>query len=523
MNSSLSRRQFLRALSAVPFLTSFGLNERALAASTSMRLGASRRFDFAQLRAQAQARAAQPYQPPKLPTDLLQKIDFDLQQKIRYRADHTLWGTPDRPLGVRFFHLHRYVQQPVRIYTVNGDQAREVLYSPALFDYAGTHLDERLPKDLGFAGFRVLNPSKETDWLAFQGASYFRSSGELDQYGLSARGLAIDAGLTPEEFPRFTDFWLEEPAGQSQRIFIYALLDGPSVSGVYRFDCHKQGEVIVDVHAELFMRQSVKRLGIAPLTSMFWYGEQNHAQALDWRPEIHDSDGLALWTGAGERIWRPLNNPPYAITSSFTDIDPRGFGLLQRDRDFTHYEDDGAFYERRPSVWIEPLGAWGAGAVQLVELPTDDEIHDNIVAYWLPQQAPTPGQSAVFEYRMHWTAEEPYTPQAVAHVVSSRTGRAGIPGQEDARVNNARKFVIDFRGGPLASLPQRFDLQPMVSASRGKIINPYALKVVSTDRWRAVFDLQVDGNEPVELRCFVRLGDKTLTETWLYQYHPAIH
>jgi len=228
MDTSSSRRRFLSTLSALPLLTALGLPGRALAASPSMRLGPNLRFDFAQLRARAKALAAQAYQPPRTPTDLLQKIDFDLQQKIRYRADHTLWGTPDRPLGVRFFHLHRYVQQPVRIYTVNGAQAREVLYSPALFDYAGTHLDERLPKDLGFAGFRVLNPGKETDWLAFQGASYFRSSGELDQYGLSARGVAIDAGLTPEEFPRFTEFWLEEPAGQSQRILIYACSMDPA-------------------------------------------------------------------------------------------------------------------------------------------------------------------------------------------------------------------------------------------------------------------------------------------------------
>jgi glucans biosynthesis protein len=205
-------------------------------------------------------------------------------------------------------------------------------------------------------------------------------------------------------------------------------------------------------------------------------------------------------------------------TSSFLDKNPRGFGLLQRDRAFYNFEDDGVFYDRRPSVWIEPLGDWGAGAVQLVEIPTDDEIHDNIVAYWQPEMPVEAGSEWSFAYRLHWLADEPYAADNVARVRHTRLGRAGIPGQP--RPEGGRKFVIDFDGGPLTDLRKLDEVEPVITASRGKIDNDYALQVVGTRTWRAFFDLYVDGNEPVELRCFLRLGQRTLTETWLYQYIP---
>ncbi len=295
-------------------------------------------------------------------------------------------------------------------------------------------------------------PGATKDWLAYQGAAYFRTSGALDQYGLSARGLAIDTAMPwPEEFPRFTQFWLEQTPADSSHILIYALMDSPSVTGAYRFDWVKQEGVVVGIRAELFCRRDIARMGVAPLTSMFWFGENNRQQATDWRPEIHDSDGLALWTGSGERIWRPLNNPPSVRTSSFIDHNPKGFGLLQRDRAFHNFEDDGVFYDRRPSVWIEPLGDWGAGAVQLVEIPTDDEIHDNIVAYWVPADAGA---------RRARTGRSPIActgwPTSPTRPRTSRG--SGIPGWAAAafpgqpRPEGARKFVIDFEGGPLADL-----------------------------------------------------------------------
>jgi glucans biosynthesis protein len=490
-------------------------------ASGSLQFGAQKPFSYDLLRARAQALAAKPYRSePTQAAELIKSIDFDLNQKIQFKPQYSLWPQGPGDFPIRFFHLNRYVEQPVRIHVVSGTQSREILYSPSYFDYGGTGLESKLPADLGFAGFRVMNaPGEDADWLAFQGASYFRSSGDENQYGASARGIAIDTAMPrPEEFPRFTEFWLTEPQG-SHAVTIYALLDGPSISGAYRIDAEHAKGAIMTIHADLFPRDPIERLGVAPLTSMFWYGENNSARRKDWRPEIHDSDGLALWTGKGERIWRPLNDPMQVQTNSFVDTNPKGFGLMQRDRDFDDYQDDGAFYNRRPSIWVEPLGAWGDGAVQLVEIPTDDEIHDNIVAYWKPRAPVTRGKPLSFSYRLYWGSEGPHLP-SLGRVVATRIGRGGVPGQPPPK--DQRKFVIDFQGGPLDDMAQRFDVKPVINLSRGRVKNPYVIKVVGTSRWRAFFDVELKGAEPLDMRCFLRLGKKTLTETWLYQYFPPV-
>jgi glucans biosynthesis protein len=325
-----------------------------------------------------------------------------------------------------------------------------------------------------------------------------------------------------EEFPDFTHVYFETPQAGSNTVTVYALLDGPSVSGAYRFVMQRAASVIMDIDSAVYLRQEVSRLGLAPLTSMYWYSEKAKTTAVDWRPEIHDSDGLALWTGTGERIWRPLNNPPRIITSAFSDENPKGFGLLQRDRNFDHYLD-GVGYDRRPSVWVEPVGDWGRGVVQLVEIPTDDEIYDNICAYWLPEKPTRAGDALSYDYRLHWLKEEPHFPVAqLAKVVATRMGRGGQPGQP--RPRGLTKFTIEFLGGELASLPYGLRPEPNIWTSRGQV------SLVQTDpvpnnvpgHWRTHFDLAVDGREPVELRMFLRLGEKTLTETWLYLFEPPV-
>jgi periplasmic glucans biosynthesis protein len=324
---------------------------------------------------------------------------------------------------------------------------------------------------------------------------------------------------TPEEFPRFTKFWLGPVAGVPNAVAIHALLEGPSVAGAYRMIAAKAGNVVMDIECALYPRKDIARMGVAPLTSMFWYGKNSRPLAADWRPQIHDSDGLAIWTGAGERIWRPLNNPPTVRTSSFLDKDPKGFGLLQRDRNFENYQDDGVFYDKRPSVWVEPVGPWGEGAVQLVEIPTDDEIHDNIVPYWVPKAPVKAGSEWPFRYRLHWVAEEPFTPR-LGRVVSTWAGMGGVYGQP--RPKNKRKIVIDFEGGPIADLPEsaRDTVEVVVTPAGGTVDNVYSHRVVGTKRWRAFIDVAAAGREPVDLRLFLRLGDHTLTETWLWQYIP---
>ena len=489
--------------------------------SADLKFGEPKPFSYDALRARARASAAKPYRSEPAPAaELIKSISFDLNQKIQFKPEYSLWPKGPGDFPVRFFHLNRYVEQPVRIHVVDGAASREILYSSSYFDYGGTGLDEKLPPDLGFAGFRMMNgPSEDADWLAFQGASYFRSSGDENQYGASARGIAIDTAMPrPEEFPRFTEFWLGEAQG-SHAVTIYALLDGPSITGAYRIDAERTKGAIMTMHVDLFARNPIERLGVAPLTSMFWYGENNSSRRKDWRPEIHDSDGLALWTGKGERIWRPLNDPAQVQTNSFVDTNPKGFGLIQRDRDFDNYQDDGAFYNRRPSIWVEPLGEWGEGAVQLVEIPTDDEIHDNIVAYWIPRAPVTRGKALTFDYRLYWGSGEPHPP-SLGRVVATRIGRGGVPGQPPPK--DQRKFVIDFQGGPLDDMAQRFDVKPVINLSRGRVENPYVIKVVGTSRWRAFFDVELKGGEPLDMRCYLRLGKKTLTETWLYQYFPPL-
>jgi periplasmic glucans biosynthesis protein len=519
---SFDRRRLLAGFfaCAAPVLSSRALAATSGLTSSALRLGPGRGFTFDGLKAQAKALAARPYQPPPPPAAALSGIDFDKVQKIRFRPGEALWLGADMPYPVSFFHLNKYSLVPVKIFALDGPAdkmtAREIIYSADYFEYGDSGLDPAALGPLGFSGFRANDAqNSQNDWLAFQGASYFRTAGQDDQYGASARGIAIDTALPrPEEFPRFTQFWLAE---QDQTLSIYALLDGPSLSGAYRFDCTRKDGVVMDVHCDLFFRASPGRLGVAPLTSMYWYGENQRDHAPDWRPEIHDNDGLALWNGKGERIWRPLINPPAVQVNAFADQAPKGFGLIQRDRDFADYQDDGAFYNKRPGIWVEPKGDWGAGAVELVEIPTNDEIHDNIVAYWRPAQTIKPGDALSFDYRLYWQDQEPGYPADLAKVVATRIGRAGVPGAETWDVH-ARKFALDFEGGDLAKMAPRYDIKPVVTSSSGEASGAYVIKIVGTNRWRALFDVPVGGKSPVELRCFLKLGDKTLSETWIYQY-----
>ncbi|QKP78858.1 glucan biosynthesis protein [Methyloligella sp. GL2] len=493
----------------------------AASADGGLQLGEEAPYSFDALKKRAKALAEKPYVAPKIPhEDVLETLGFEAYQGITFDPEKTMWREKDSPFAFQLFHQGKFFKTPVKLYTVEDGAARQIRYSPDVFSYKDGSLRNKLPDDLGYAGFRMMEPDNKSDWLSFLGASYFRAAGPERQYGLSARGLAVDTGLPrPEEFPRFSEFWLHKPKDGAGAVEVDALLESESVTGAYRFLISQPDEVVMDIEADLYVRKPIERLGIAPLTSMFWFSETNRKDGVDWRPEVHDSDGLAMWTGKGERIWRPLNNPATVRTSAFLDENPRGFGLLQRDRLFADYEDDSTFYDKRPSVWVEPIGDWGAGEVHLLEIPTDDEIYDNIGAYWKPAQPIKGGDELKFSYRLHWVAGDPFGAPTIGRVVSTRTGQGGVPGQP--RPANTTKFVIDFEGGPLDRLEQRFDLDAVIDASRGEIENPYVIKVVGTDRWRAFFDLNVEGTEPVEIRCYVALDGETLTETWLYQFVPG--
>ncbi|MEW6167708.1 MAG: glucan biosynthesis protein D, partial [Pseudomonadota bacterium] len=513
----MNRRDLLRAAAA---LSVYGLPAAALlhpppaAARTEP-------FDYAALKGRARALAAQPYIEPKneLP-ESLDRISWDDYQKLRFDHERALWYGEDLPFRIEMFHPGLFFKHPVQIFEVVDGQARHIDYDRRQFDTRGVRLG-RLPKDLGYAGFRIHHDSDwERDIAAFLGASYFRAVGASRQYGLSARGLAIDTGLPrPEEFPRFTAFWIERPSAEAGELVVHALLDSPSVAGAYRFGIRPGETLIMDVDAALYPRKPIERLGIAPLTSMYQTGENDRRMAYDFRPEIHDSDGLALWTGAGEWIWRPLVNPRDVRVNSFFDENPQGFGLLQRDRDFDHYQDDGVWYDRRPSLWVEPKGDWGKGAVQLVEIPTVDETFDNIVAFWNPEQAAQPGEERLLAYRLHWGARAPVQPP-LATVRATHTGLGGVVGRK--REYFSWRFAVDFAGGKLALLGRNADVESVVTASRGRVELVSARPLEPIDGWRALFDVvpEDDSTEPIDLRLYLRSGKQALSETWIYQWAP---
>ncbi len=513
----MRRREFLTAWAAL------GLTGMAPARAWAAAAGSPPAFDYAWLKGEARTLAAQPYRPPPahLPA-ALENLDWDQYQALRFRPDHALWAESDGPFRLQFFHLGLHYRTPVQIHELNAGGARPLAYQADMFDYGRSGLrGARLPADLGFAGFRV---QYHTDWqrdiVAFLGASYFRAVGAEMQYGLSARGLAVDCGMErPEEFPVFRAFWIERPATDADRLTVYALLDSPSVAGAYRFDIFPGATLRMEVDCALYPRLPIERLGVAPLTSMFQHGENDIRMARDWRPEIHDSDGLSLWTGAGEWLWRPLANPAQVRFNAYLDENPRGFGLLQRDRAFDHYQDDGVFYEKRPSLWIEPKAGWGRGSVHLLELPTPDETMDNIVAYWNPERKPQPGEEWLFSYRMHWGARMPYE-SPLAQVAATRNGLGGVIGRP--RTHFSWRFVVDFAGGPFGMLGEEAAIEPVISVSRGEIEIPSVRPLRPLAGYRAIFDWRPtdDGTAPVDLRVYLRLNGRPLSETWLYQWTP---
>lgn len=531
-----SRRHFLQTLVGVPALLYAGsARDMAWAEDIALKFGPEREFSFDALQKRAARMAREVYVAPARPhPEIINKIDYAAHGEIHFKPDLALFGDKPDAYPVTFFHLGRFFPKKVVINKLEDGKAQELLYSDDYFDMPKDSPAHKLDRDAGFAGFRLQGNAgrgerRELDWAAFLGAAYFRAVEDTGHYGMSARGVAIDTAAPDkiEEFPDFREFWIEAPQDEKAGTIVYALLDGPSITGAFKFVLTRTVAPTIEVETHLYLRKSVARLGVAPLTSMYWFSEANRPHQADWRPEVHDSDGLEIWSGDGETIWRPLNNPPRVVTSAFKDKSPKGFGLLQRDRDFDHYLDS-VYYELRPSLWIEPLDDWGEGEVQLVEIPTNVEIHDNIVAMWVPAGKAEVGRQYSYRYKMHWQSKEQDQGDS-ARVVATRLGQGGRYGVDFP--NDARKFLIEFKGAALAKLPRAAKPEQVVTASRGEIVYAGGVEPIRpdfrtawdepSDHWRTQFDLKVSGTEPVELRCYLQYGGQVLTETWLYQYHPG--
>jgi glucans biosynthesis protein len=476
-------------------------------------------FSFERLIDRARNQAKQPYAaPPPLPKELAD-LTYDQYRAIRFRPERAIWAG-SQSYEIQLFAPGSYYRQPVHIFVVEGGKARQILFNPDLFDFGGNPVRDKLPDGLEFSGFKVLYPLNGKDrldeLLAFQGASYFRALGKGTRYGLSARGLALNTGLgRPEEFPAFTDFWIDRPTEPSDPLTIYALMDSPSVVGAYRFDISPRDRTNMDVDASLFFRADVEQVGVAPLTSMYFFGDNDRADVDDYRPSVHNSEGMSMWRGSGELIWRPLADPEKLRMSVFEDENPRGFGLLQRDRQFSSYEDLENRYELRPNLWVEPKGAWGKGSVRLIEIPTPDETHDNIVAFWTPAAPVTAGQELRFAYNLIWSLQPPLTP-GLAEVKATLVGEAGGPTAPERRAE-ARHIVIDFSSTAVAGLPDDARPEVTLECRNGKCSEALLELNDVTGGWRVSFDIEGDGSGPAEIRCYLVHAGRQVSETWLYR------
>ena len=460
----------------------------------------------------ARALALKPYQPPDatLP-EPLRNLDYSTYQTLRFDPAKALWRTDGGKFSVEFFHRGYLFKNRVDIFEVADGQARAVRYSPDMFN--SDKVQQPIGDDLGFAGFRVHYPLNRLDYkdevCVFLGASYFRAVARGQGYGLSARGLAIKtADPGGEEFPIFKSFWLERPGHDSDAMVIHALLDSPSAAAAFRFSLRPGAETVMDTEMALYPRVDVAQAGLAPMTSMFFFDANNRSGFDDYRNAVHDSHGLGLLTGQGERIWRTVNNPHTLQVSAFQDTSPRGYGLLQRERNFLDYQDLEAVYEKRPSLWAEPIGDWGQGAVMLVEIPSDREVNDNIVAFWRPKDKLAAKSEYLLAYRLHWCwapAEDP----ALATVVQTRCGLSFD--------QKNRQFVVDFAGGVLKQSGEaKPDLD--LGADKGQVQNATLQPMPGGGAWRLSFQLAPGGEKLIEMHARLLSGGKPVSETWIYRW-----
>lgn len=476
----------------------------------------------------AKALAARAYEPPEdtVPQSLA-KLTYDQYRNIRFNPAKALWRGLS-PFEIQLFHPGFIYKEPIELQMVDQKGiTRRVPFNSDLFSYGDDNspqLAKTAQPSYGYSGFRVhfpLNTTVYNDEVAvFQGASYFRLVGPGQVYGLSARGLAVDtAEVSGEEFPRFTHFWLIQPGPDDNHMVVLALLDSPSITGAFRIDLAATATTTARVNAVLFPRKDIKKVGIAALTSMFFFGEANLRHHDDFRQEVHDSDGLLMHTANDRWIWRPLSNPKTLQVTSLLDSNPRGFGLVQRDRDFEHYLDVEAHYQDRPSLWVQPLEDWGGGRVELVEIPSDRETNDNIVAYWVPDKPFRAGQERRFSYLLR-TFNGALPQQQLASVNRTLIGWAAVPGQDKPPPRSERRFAIDFSGGALANLPADLPVEAHLDTSSGKLSEISVKRLPANSGWRVAFRLQPEGNKPADIQSHLHLHGEPLSEEWSYVWTP---
>ncbi|SEN51485.1 glucans biosynthesis protein [Roseovarius tolerans] len=497
------RRDVLKSLSAFALLPRLASAQAAQPFSEAMLLDLAREV------------AAKPYAKRPTVPQAWQDMSYDEYRSIWFRSKDAIWSEADSTLELDLFLPGLYFPHTVEVNLVEDGMTRTLPFDFSLFDKTDKAPDLPLDGHLGYSGLRLRaeleKPGIFQEYAVFQGASYFRVIARDLVYGLSARGLAVDTGGPEgEEFPDFTRFWIEKPAPGVSTHTVHALMESPSVTGIYHFTMRPEGaETEVEVRCTLLPRVALENVGIAPLTSMFYFDATNRHRFDDFRAAVHDSDGLSILNGNGEMLWRPLGNPRDLQISSFVDSNPQGFGLSQRSRAYSDFHDLEAHYHERPSLWITPGEGWGRGAVTLVEIPTDKEIYDNIVAYWRPREPLAEGAEHSFSYGMTWTGgiEEK---KPVARVIETRVGR-GFP-------NDMRQVVtVDF--APHDALPEAYDdLVLYVYSNRLETSEGQVQRNPETGGPRLAFSFDPGEVTAAEIRAQLFHEGRGVSEVWLYRW-----
>ena len=504
-------------------------------------------FDLPDVESKARSLAAKPFQDTAggVP-DFLLKVSYDQWREIRFRPEKSQWREEELPFELQFFHPGLFYNKMVIINLVTEDGVRELPFSPDLFSYGENDFQQKVASaKLSFAGFRIHYPLNKPDYkdevAVFLGASYFRAVGKGIQYGLSARGIALDTALpSGEEFPFFQEYWIVKPNASSKKLTVFALLNSPSCTGAYKFVIIPGPETVIIADCTIFLRKEVAKLGIAPLTSMFLYGETENGMPGDYRPEVHDSDGLLIRTSEGNYIWRPLANQRRLGVSTFKANNLQGFGLLQRDGVFDHYQDLEARYEMRPSLWIQPIGKWGNGQVELIEIPSEKEINDNIVAFYVPAKKvevgpdgkPIPPKPDAikepkrFSYIMRWMKHQGKS-VPVAEAVATRFAKG--------KTDRHKRTIVDFEGALINQLPADTGLSTEIAVGEGaRLVEKQLMKNEVTGGWRLAFEIMLDARDDlksafidtsrvVKLSALLKKGDNIpdpLSVNWTYHLQP---
>ena len=481
-------------------------------------------FDLSTVVDKAKKLAEQPYQAPAEVPQFLQELSYDQYQEIRFNPDLSLWGASESKFRVMMASPGTYYSHAVAINEIDAQGVRPVPFDKANFNFPNDTLSKRIPADLGYAGFRLTFPMEtetvHNQFLSFAGASYFRGVGKNNQFGVSARGIAVDTGLrSGEEYPAFIEYWLERPPAEANSMVVYGLLNGPSVTGAYRFRVFPGEATRVEVTATLFMRREVGLLGMAPLTSMFYYGENTPRPHGEWRPQVHDSDGLLINNGvSGEWLWRPLTNPHSLRMSFLQTEDIRGFGLLQRDTDYARFEDLEARYDKRPSAWVETKGKWGKGEIVLVEIPSRSETNDNIVTFWRPLEPVGAGGEITREYTLHF-GDASITGQPSAAAVQTFIGDGNRVG--GGSVEGAYRVIVDFAGGQLDTLgPQASVVSSVSGGPEVEILEHFVEYSEPDNGWRLSMLVRPAPTASMSVRAYLSMEGEPLTETWTYELPP---